>query len=106
MVAQRIAPRFGDAAHHIVAGRARAAALARAILARFQVNINDAGNGVFLPTRRVGAAASGRAYHPGLHTNRYYRAVNEALSEATSKEQVIAILRDIAAKLQTNSFPH
>jgi hypothetical protein len=38
----------GEAAHHIVAGTAKAAAPARAVLARFGIAINDAANGVLL----------------------------------------------------------
>lgn len=50
------------AAHHIVAGSAAAAAApARAALQRFDVNINDAANGVFLPANRNSLNPSGAA---------------------------------------------
>ena len=48
-----ITPEFRNAAHHIVAGTARLAQDARDVLYKFGVGINDAVNGVFLPTVRV-----------------------------------------------------
>lgn len=90
---------------HIVAGRARVAAPARHVLARFNIGINDAVNGAFLPANRAAQAASGGAYHPTLHTNRYYEAVNKALEPATTRAQAIDALKDIGARLLNNTFP-
>lgn len=42
----------GKAAHHIVAGGSRFAKDTRIILAKFNININDAVNGVFLDTSK------------------------------------------------------
>ena len=66
-------PDFGNAAHHIVAGNSAKSAEARAILQKYGVDINDATNGVFLPTVKDVAES---AYHPSLHTNAYYDEVN------------------------------
>ena len=86
----------GSAAHHIVAGGAKKAAPARAVLARFGVGINEAYNGVFLPA----------AIHARVHTNAYYEAVNSALSQATNRAQVEQTLNVIQQTLQhKGSFP-
>jgi RHS repeat-associated protein len=106
MAATGIAPRAGHAAHHIVAGSLRRAQAARDVLARFQIDINDAANGVYLPTSRIGAAASGSTYHPTLHTHRYLDAVNELLSGATTRGEALATLQFIATQLQQHAFPY
>ncbi len=93
-------PDFPNAAHHIVAGKAPSAEAARQILLEYGVDINDAANGVFLPTIKREAGA----YHPSLHTDGYYRKVTEALNIATSKEDVIDILADIAEQLSKGIF--
>lgn len=94
-------PDYPNAAHHIVAGSSKKAAEARAILLNFGVDINDAVNGVFLPTVKNVSEA---AYHPSLHTKAYYEKVTELLSAAESKEDVIEILNDIAEQLQKGTF--
>lgn len=94
-------PNFPNAAHHIVAGASAKAAEARAILQHFGISINSAYNGVFLPTVR---GVSNALYHPSLHTNAYYEKVNELLRAATSKEEVIEILKYIAEALSNGSF--
>jgi RHS repeat-associated protein len=103
--AEGVSRRAGHAAHHIVAGSARGAAAARQVLTNFQININDAANGVFLPGSRAAQAMSGGAYHPGLHTNRYYQAVNESLQRATTRQEALEVLRYIGTQLQQNTFP-
>lgn len=90
-------PDYPNAAHHIVAGSSPKAAEARAILQKYGVDINDAANGIFLPTVRDVAEG---AYHPSLHTDSYYRKVTELLSSAKSKDDVLDILEDIADQLQ------
>lgn len=77
-----------NAAHHIVAGSSPKANEARAILQKCGVDINDAANGVFLPTQK---GVFNSSYHPSLHTNAYYDKVNKLLSEATCKEDVLDI---------------
>ncbi|MFO0228680.1 AHH domain-containing protein, partial [Gemmatimonas sp.] len=69
----------GAAAHQIVASGAKRAAPARAVLERFGIGINDAANGAFL---RSGV-------HARIHTNAYYDAVNSALSQATTRQEVL-----------------
>lgn len=45
-------PDYPNAAHHIVAGNSPKASEARAIMQKFGIDINDASNGVFLPTKK------------------------------------------------------
>ena len=96
-------PSYPNAAHHIVAGSSPKAEEARAILQKFGIDINDAANGVFLPTAKDAAES---AYHPGLHTDKYYRMVTEMLSQVTSKEDVLDILSDIAEQLANGTFQY
>ena len=83
------------AAHHIVAGGAEAAAPARAVLERFGISVNDAANGVFLPATRASANAAGAAVHSTVHTRAYYNVVNEALGQATTRQEAIEVLNAI-----------
>ncbi len=85
----------GDDAHHIVAGSARGAERARAILQRLGIGINDAANGVFRP----GPA------HNRMHTAKYYEAVNNALAGATTKAEAERILKAIGQRIQSGTFP-
>ena len=94
-------PDYANAAHHIVAGTAKKASDARAILSKYKVGINDASNGVFLPTVK---GVSEAAYHPGLHTNAYYDKVNDLLNKAKSKQEVIDILKYISGCLENGTF--
>ena len=99
----KLAPDYKHAAHHIVAGRAEGAFEARSILWKYGISVNDAVNGVFLPTVK---SASDATYHPGLHTVEYYSQVNKMLNSAKSKEDVIGILNDIATQLITGTFKY
>ena len=96
-----VKPDYPCAAHHIVAGSRQGAKRARAILRKFDIGINDAVNGVFLPTVRDVSEA---AYHPSLHTGSYYDKVNELLATAKSKQEAIALLKDIAKALSEGTF--
>ena len=95
------APDYANAAHHIVAGSAKKASTARSILQKFGVDINDASNGVFLPTANGVSVA---ANHRTLHTNLYYDKVNSMLLMATSKDDVLDILDEIRDELLNGTF--
>lgn len=98
-----VRPTHKHASHHIVAGYSRKAADTRKILKKFGVGINDAINGVFLPTTK---GVSPACYHPKLHTNAYYNTVHSMLKQASSKSEVISILNKIADMLLKGTFPH
>ena len=61
-----------EAAHHIVAQTDWRAQEARDILQREGIDINDADNGVLLPSE----------FHQALHTDAYYATVNQVVSNA------------------------
>lgn len=89
------------AAHHIVAGKAPGANKAREILDKFEILINDANNGVYLPTD---PNANWGTYHRSLHTEEYYKKVTAMLSDATTRDEVIAILQEIAELPKAGEF--
>jgi hypothetical protein len=95
----------GYAAHHIVAGNKKPAAPARDILKGFRIGINDASNAVFLPADRTTQVINGETIHASLHTNEYFKAVEEALKKATSREEALGILQRIRQGLQSRTFP-
>jgi hypothetical protein len=95
----------GYAAHHIVAGADKRAEIARGILKKFGIGINDAKNGVFLPANQAAQVIAGETIHSTLHTKEHYDAVNDALMVARTRPQTIAILRRIGQALQSGNFP-
>jgi hypothetical protein len=95
----------GYAAHHIAAGTEPRAEVARGVLKKFGIGINDAENGVFLPANRATQVIAGKTIHSTLHTEEYYDAVNKALKVAETKEQVVDILRRLNQALQSGNFP-
>ncbi len=94
----------GHDAHHIVAAgdsRFRHAIEAREILEKFNIHINDATNGVWLPNKPgVGSAA----YHRVIHAKEYYRKVARLLRLAKTREEAIQILQQIGQGLSDNTF--
>lgn len=93
------------AAHHIVAGSAQEAEIARKILKNVGIDINAAENGVFLCMKSNICSGS---IHAGGHSKAYYEAVNEALTTAYEsaysmqgkKDAVVAALNDLANQLR------
>jgi len=83
------------AAHHIVAGNAKAAARAQAVLRAFGIGINSAENGVWLP----------QSVHEGMHTGAYYKEVNRLLAQATSRAEAIEALDAIREGILNGTFP-
>ena len=75
-----------QAAHHIVAGGSKYAKDTRKILAKFNISVNDAVNGVFLD----------KSMHSKLHTKEYYEKIHGLLEKATTKEEVINMLQSVS----------
>lgn len=69
------------------------------MLDRFDIDINLADNGVFLPKNRGVRNPSGAAVHSPLHTDGYYRKVNELLERAQTREEALDALEGIRSKL-------
>lgn len=82
---------------------ARIAQPARDKLAEAGVGVHEAVNGVFLPAMRdyIGPAAS----HLTLHTQRYYTAVNQAVANVNTREEMVAVLQWIGESLRGGTFP-
>ncbi len=80
---------------------------ARAILERWNININHEANGVALPTSSEHYIESiPNAYsHKIIHTKVYYMNIADELGNAVSKESCIAILREIGAELSNGTYP-
>lgn len=95
---------YKAAAHHIVAGGDPNAERSRLILERFEIGINDASNGVFLPYEKN--VPTNAVYHPSLNTQKYNENVYKMLQDATSREQVIATLRKIRNMLLEGKFEY
>ena len=66
-------------------GATKKAAQAREALQRFGIDLDDAINGVALP----------KEFHQGLHTDDYYKAINEASKQWTTAEEAMKGLEDI-----------
>lgn len=95
--------RVGEAAHHIVARAAAAAQPARDALQQFGVEVDEAVNGVVLPA--VKGYAGQAANHLTLHTAKYYQAVNDLVSSAQSREDIMSVLSAIKSQLLSGKFP-
>ncbi|MBS2966452.1 AHH domain-containing protein, partial [Actinocrinis puniceicyclus] len=93
------------AAHHIVASTSPKAASARAQLASFGIDINDADNGVYLPRGSASSNPLGMAVHSRVHTNLYYDNVNEMMSWAQNADQARDVLGYIRNQLQSGPWP-
>jgi hypothetical protein len=88
----------GDAAHHIVPyamKRFTENIVARAIMARWKVGLNEASNGTWLQGAR----------HWGIHTERYMQSVVERMRDATSGDHLREILRGIGEEIRNGTFP-
>ncbi len=98
-------PSSDYAAHHIIAGGAAKADEARRVLEKWGIDINDPANGVYLPTKKEIVPDS--AYHPGLHTNEYYKEVNTRILKASgSKKEVLEELAKIRGELVAGTFDY
>jgi hypothetical protein len=95
----------GHSGHHMVSLFDPRAEPARRILQDFDIPINSADNGVWLP-RLKGESAGPGVYHPGLNTTKYHEEVYERLIEATGREEILGVLGKIKKDLSENTFPY
>lgn len=93
-------PDYKNAAHHIVPILMARAQKARDVLIKFGIDLNDAVNGVFLPTVKN---VSNACYHCALHTEEY---IESLLEECTTVEEVYEVLMFIAEKLLNGTCLH
>ncbi|PCJ17565.1 MAG: hypothetical protein COB02_13140 [Candidatus Cloacimonadota bacterium] len=71
-------------------------------LKKLGIDLNQAGNRVFLPYFKSSKAPG--AYHRKVHTNKYYKNVKERLEEANSKSEALEILNNIRENLLKDTF--
>jgi hypothetical protein len=93
-------PPDGCAAHHIVPDQeGRPGLKAFADAARFAIDgcidINDAENGVYLPSR-ANASCPG-SYHRTLHNKKYYHDISSRLSDARSNDGCLGVRKELNA---------
>ena len=94
-----------SAAHHIVAGADHRAEASRKILQGFDIGIDDAVNGVFLPRNLAAANPTGAAVHSNIHTKLYHETVEELLVRTTSRDEAIRVLDVVRSSLLSGDFP-
>jgi len=98
----------GTAAHHIVPANLAKFDSAQRVQAHLRrlgmKDPNDAANGVFLPCRRDCDAPG--AYHPRIHTPRYYDELEARMSRATSLPQARQVLARARRDLEADRFPY
>lgn len=102
-----IARPAGTAAHHIVPAGIKSfdsAARARDILTKFGISVENAANGVYLPSKLEDAVKA--TYHGGIHSKKYCDALYARLSKAKTPEQALLVLNSIRRELLIGTFPH
>ncbi len=90
------------AAHHIIPAKDKEAQAARDILEKYDIDINDSINGVYLPTKSNVDLNQG-IQHNGRHPKSYSTQVNELIKDADKnggKQEVLSQLNDIKNKLE------
>jgi hypothetical protein len=95
------------AAHHIVPAALKkfpGGEKAREILTKFGIGVENAANGVYLPSKFDDAVKA--AYHGSLHSKKYLEEVEKRLRKARSKEEALIALDQIRKDLLAGTFPH
>ena len=87
-----------------MAGTEPDAAESREILEKFNIDINDAANGVYLPNEKN--APTKALYHPPLNTKVYNKNVYKMLKDATTREKAIETLKKIRDMLLNGTFKY
>ena len=72
--------------------------------AAWNIDLNSADNGVWLPGYRSPTDALG-SYHESLHNGDYRDAFRDAFRGVTTREEAVSVLADIRSQLQEGSFP-
>ncbi len=94
----------GQSLHHIVAHGDGRAKVARDILAKFKIDIDEAWNGVFLPATKNSLNPKGSVVHSMVHTDEYYFTVERLLKKAKSRKEVTQMLLKIREALENGTF--
>ena len=107
--AGRITPSFKNSAHHIILSNSRDVRMRwlRRKMNRLGIDINDAENGIFLPTSNKIKLASETIMpaHSKIHTEVYKQEIFDRLKNVTTKGTFIDALEDIYIEISRNAFP-
>ncbi|MDD1780926.1 AHH domain-containing protein [Enterovibrio sp. ZSDZ35] len=97
----------GHHAHHIIPKGMQDAAPSRAILERFNININSELNGVWLARDYIVANPNTGQIHSTLHTRRYIGWINQELTAASAggRTQVLEALSSIRSQILNGNHP-
>lgn len=87
----------GTAAHHVIEGTDKYAANSRAILKRFNININAPENGILLPDGENSIYKG--CMHRTSHTPEYSEYVYNKVKDAQTRDELIALLSEIKHEL-------
>lgn len=97
-----IIERSNSRAHHIV-GSNEFTKVGKIILAKYDIDINDPINGIFLPND-VNSPLKG-VIHEGKHISDYFDTVNQRLRMASSREDCLEILQSIKEDIINGELP-
>ncbi|KUO15386.1 hypothetical protein AQJ91_41725 [Streptomyces dysideae] len=75
------------------------------MLAKYGIDVNDAVNGVYLPTGSKSANPNNTSVHSKIHTNDYYGYVNDMMAGARNRSEAIDVLSHIRRQLQGGYWP-
>lgn len=92
----------GTAAHHVIEGSDLCAAKSREILKKFNIGINDAANGVLLPTDELSIYKG--AIHNTNHSEAYSLYVYNKIKNVKSQDELIYRLTEIKKELISGSL--
>lgn len=87
----------GTAAHHVIEGTDKYATKSRAILKKFNININAPENGILLPDGENSIYKG--CMHRTSHTPEYSGYVYDKIKDAKSRDELIALLSEIKYEL-------
>lgn len=93
------------ATHHIVASTSAKASEGRAHLSSLGMDINDASNGVFLPSGSKSVNPNGASVHSRIHTDKYYKYVNSMIGGARTIGEARDVLGYIFRQLLDGRWP-
>ena len=103
-----VEPTYANSAHHIVMSNSTDNLMTalRSQMAKLKIDINDAANGVFLPTSTAvkDAAKTVAQQHSRTHTNLYKENVSNMLKDISDPKVFKETLRDIGKQLQAGTF--
>jgi hypothetical protein len=106
--AGRKEPPYPNSAHHIVMSNSTHPDMkaTRKHLKRLGIDIDDASNGVFLPTNTKAKTAAGTKAHPHskCHTNRYKAEVRRRVTSKKTAAAAKRELRAIGDELRNGTF--